>query len=210
MRKSRRGGFRAWAGRPGREFKVEDCLRLNVSLLQRQGVLSGNWTGKWVWRDRTSCEIIATVNLHSTEVSMNLSFTSALGEFVRQSINLKKVPNTFGGERHFLACPKCSTRRRFLYLRRGLFLCRKCHDLPYRCQSEAPIDRLWRAQLRLESLLLDGYTRPKGMHKATYAKLRSQITQFEIRRDLLMFSAIEAESKDNSAMNIDAATDLSD
>lgn len=210
MRKSRRGGFRAWAGRPGREFKVEDCLRLNVTMLQKQGALSGSWNGKWVWRDRTSCEIIAIVNLHSTEMLMNLSFISAQGELVRQSIDLKKIPNTFGGERRFLACPKCSTRRRFLYLRKGLFLCRKCHDLPYRCQSEALIDRLWRAQLKLESLLLDGSARPKGMHMTTYTKLRSQITEFEIRRDLLMFSALEAEGKDRTGIDIDAETDSSD
>ncbi len=52
-------------------------------------------------------------------------------------------------------------------------------------------------------------SRSKGMHMATYTKLRSQITEFEIRRDLLMFSAIEAEGKDRSEINIDATTDSS-
>ncbi len=44
-----RGGHRVGAGRPGREVKVEDCLRLSVAVLKRQGVLGNFWTGQWTW-----------------------------------------------------------------------------------------------------------------------------------------------------------------
>ncbi len=202
MKKKGQGGFRAWAGRPGREIKVEDCLRLGISALTQQGVFSRPWNGSWVWRENSTSSIRSMVNIQSSETVLNLSFTSFLGAHVKQSILLAKIPNTFGGYRLFFSCPVCAERRRFIYLRSGLFLCRKCQDLRYQSQSEDLMTRLWRAQTKIESNLVAGNKKPKGMHLLTFERLRSKIVELEMQRDQVMFAAIQSEFEDWSRQEI--------
>lgn len=186
-----RGGFRVGAGRPGRSRKTGDCLQLNVSLLLSHGVFSRPlWLGQWVWRDANTTNRISVVDMMATAQAIDLSFTS-YGKPVQQTIPLVRVSNTYGGHRIFFSCPKCSSRRRILYLLGGLFLCRSCQNLPYRSQSEDLIGRLWRAQLKIEHKLGDRYKKPKGMHQATFERLRSKIYTLEWQREDLIEEAVQ-------------------
>jgi hypothetical protein len=185
-----RGGFRVGAGRPGRSRKTYDCLQLNTSSLLSNGVFSRPWwSGQWVWRDANTKKPISVVDMMATAQEIDLSFTS-YGKPVRQTIPLVRVSNTYGGCRIFFSCPRCSSRRRILYFLHGLFLCRGCQDLPYRSQSEDLIGRLWRAQLKIEQKLGDRYKKPKGMHQATFQRLRSKIYTLEWQREDLVEEAV--------------------
>ena len=61
---------------------------------------------------------------------------------VIQRAQLKWTPCHFGGTRPWLRCPRCSERRRALYLLEGRLECRECLDLRY-TSSQVRGDR-WR------------------------------------------------------------------
>lgn len=187
-----RGGFRVGAGRPGREVKLEDCLRLSVSGLKSHGVLGSTWVGQWAWPASRPGKAQSVVKMASTAHSVHLSFDSH-GRSVRQALMLAQVPNNFGGYRTYLTCPRCSSRRREVYFLDGLFLCRVCHELPYSSQSEGVIDRAWRAERKLEHKLGSRYRRPKGMHQATFRRLRDKLTALEFQRESLIDAMFHAE-----------------
>jgi hypothetical protein len=52
----------------------------------------------------------------------------------RERFKLVVVPQHFGGVRWYYVCP-CGRRCGILYLRRGRFRCRTCHDLAYPSQN---------------------------------------------------------------------------
>lgn len=187
-----RGGFRAGAGRPGREVKLEDCLRLSVSGLKRQGVLGTPWVGRWAWPAPRPGKAQSVVEMRTTAHSVHLSFDSH-GRSVRQALILAQVPNNFGGYRTYLTCPRCSSRRREVYFLDGLFLCRVCHELPYTSQSENGIDRFWRAERKLEFKLGSRYKRPKGMHEATFRHLQDKLFALENQRESIILAMVNAE-----------------
>ncbi len=187
-----RGGYRAGAGRPGREVKLEDCLRLSVSGMKRQGVLGTPWVGRWAWPAPRPGKAQSVVEIRTTAHSVHLSVDSH-GRSVRQALMLAQVPNNFGGYRTYLTCPRCSSRRREVYFLDGLFLCRVCHELPYTSQSEDGIDRSWRAERKLELKLGSRYQRPKGMHQATFRRLRDKLFSLEFQREELIDAMFHAE-----------------
>ena len=187
-----RGGFRAGAGRPGREVKLEDCLRLSVSGLKDHGVLGSPWAGQWAWPASRPGKVQSVVKMVTTAHSVHLSFDSH-GRSVRQTLLLAQVPNNFGGYRTYLTCPCCRTRRREVYFLDGLFLCRVCHELPYSSQSEGVIDRACRAERKLELKLGSRYRRPKGMHLATFKHLRDKLFALEFQRESIILAMVNAE-----------------
>lgn len=113
-----RGGHRIGAGRPGRDVKVEDCLRLSVSCLKKHGVLGTSWTGQWAWPSSQPDKAQSMIQMTITTDAVLLSFTSH-GRSVRQVLVLGHVPNTYGGVRTYLTCPKCRSRRREVYFLDG-------------------------------------------------------------------------------------------
>ncbi len=84
-----------------------------------------------------------------------------------------------GGERPWFVCPGsgCSRRTAILYLGgEERFLCRSCLDLSYPSQREGRLGRARRRALKARARLGPGdpATRPKGMHRATFARLRRE------------------------------------
>lgn len=189
-----RGGHRPGAGRPGREVKLEDCLRLSVSGLKRSGVLGTPWVGQWAWPPSRPGKAQSVVEMRTTEHSVHLSYESH-GRSVQQALMLAQVPNNFGGCRTYFTCPRCSSRRREVYFLDGLFLCRVCHELPYTSQSEDSIDRSWRAERKLEIKLDSRYKRPKGMHQATFRRLQEKLFELECQRESLIVAMINYEEQ---------------
>ncbi len=184
------GGYRIGAGRSGRAFKTEDCQRLSVSCLQRTGVLAKAWVGQWAWQDPMHGKTQSIIKMRTTSDAVYLSFASH-GRSVLQVLMLSQVSNTFGGHRIYLTCPRCSSRRREVYLLDGLFLCRVCHALPYQSQSEGRIDRAWRAERKVELKLSPFRKKPKGMHQTTFNRLRNQIYDLELQRDDLLYAVFQ-------------------
>lgn len=178
-----RGGLRSGAGRPGREVKIEDCLRLSVRGLQHSGVLTKPWTGQWAWKALNSGNAQSIIGMRTSADAVYLFYVSH-GRSVEQVLMLSQVPNTFGGYRSFFTCPRCRSRRREVYFLDGLFLCRVCHALPYQSQSEGLIDRTWRAEQKIELKLDPLGRKPKGMHQTTFRKLKAKLYELECHREL--------------------------
>ena len=103
-------------------------------------------------------------------------------EQIVQGIHVTWMPCRFGGRRPWFVCPVTSCGRKCakLYLGRGFFACRKCHRLAYTSQTE-PVGRRGLHKARKIRASLGGGAnvferfpdRPKGMHLATYQRLRT-------------------------------------
>jgi len=65
------------------------------------------------------------------------------GKSVCDEIEVEWTDCNFGGRRAWWTCPRCSKRRRTLYLPPGRmgFACRVCHKLVFRSQQLGPIAR---------------------------------------------------------------------
>jgi hypothetical protein len=176
-----RGGHRYGAGRPGRHPKAEHCLRLDVREFMRRGLLTpGAFT--WSWHNSGTGERTGSVGVSIERHLMKLSF-SVNGADAGHTIVLARTQCTFGGERTWFRCGRCSRRCAVLYLRSSTFRCRKCGGVVYASQSEDLIGRAWRRQRRLEQRLGDYWSRPKGMHQRTHEWLLERILRCEEVRD---------------------------
>ncbi len=183
------GGLRVGAGRPAQHVTVEDCRSIDIRQWKRDGLLDCAWSGAWWWRDPTTNRVTSVIGLRTDVDSVFVSY--AVNRVpVAETIGLARTPCHFGGSRPWFQCPGCRKRVARLFLRTMHFRCPVCHDLRYSSQREDAIGRGWRAQTKLECLLLDSSRRPKGMHHATHARIADKIMDLEVRRDELLFAGI--------------------
>ena len=112
-----------------------------------------------------------------------------------QALELSRKRNGFGGSQPFFLCPVCGERRRYLYLSRTLFLCRKCSRLNYRSQQETRSDCMYYYQkgmgfagkhLEPPSFRIDGFgvcrwipARPRYMHQFTYRRYLIRFLRYQ-------------------------------
>jgi hypothetical protein len=108
-----------------------------------------------------------------------------------------RAPMPFGGARVFWVCPKCGCRALLLYVRRSALMCRRCARLKHWSQSISSCQRRVRRICRLrdrlgapagQGLLAPLPLRPRGMHKATYARLCGEIEARERRHRMSTMS----------------------
>lgn len=96
-------------------------------------------------------------------------------EYLQGVARLKWTPCNFGGERPWFICPgeECDQRAAILYREgEGSFLCRVCLNLTYSSQRKDRLSRARRRALKIRMRLgTDLATRPKGMHRTTFARL---------------------------------------
>ncbi len=184
-----KGGRREGAGRPGWHAKSEECVRLDVRRLVKQAVFEIPRRGTWQWWDSDRGIAVASVAFRSMATSLFLEYCLA-GRQVFQELTVVNSKCHFGGHRFWFECPFCSSRVALLYLRIPGFGCRRCSQVAYSSQSEDHIDRLGRRQYRIESRLRPNLTRPKGMHKTTYDRLKRVSLALLLARE----DAIAAES----------------
>ena len=124
---------------------VEDSKTIDIDWLRRQktqqGILSwsrgGKSTGrinyKWYGDKGFVLYYLVTKNEGKTLK-------------VEERVNIDKTPLHFGGERHWMTCPRCGRRVTKLHLPPGeiYFGCRKCYDLTYQsCQDSHKFDSLY-------------------------------------------------------------------
>ncbi len=185
-----RGGMRIGAGRPGRDVKVEDCRRLDVRRLQKDGLLAKAWSGEWRWRDALTDDINSSMHIHTCSTHARLAY-ACNGVTIHESIRLHWVHGAFGGGRAYFRCPGCSRCAAILLLRHSRFRCRRCHDLRYQSQSEDGFGRSWLAQHKLERKLDANWRRPKGMHATTWDRLFARIVELEMERDDMLCTALK-------------------
>ena len=172
-------------------------LSLDATALRKMGAFtptalaSHEWTD---WRGEPSGSI--QTYTHADLRALTLIYrtrsrgeTGETWEERRERVWLEATPCPFGGERLWLTCPRCGTRRRVLYCVDGWFRCRDCHDLAYSSTREDAHDRSLRRtrelQGRLGSSTADVFAipeKPEGMHWETYSRIASQIHQENMLR----------------------------
>lgn len=63
--------------------------------------------------------------------SLSVTFADRAGVMQLASIAIEAMPHPLYGQRWFLRCPRCGSRRVKLYITRTGPACRRCHHLTY-------------------------------------------------------------------------------
>ncbi len=172
-----KGGIRIGSGRPGWKPKAEDLYSLDIRKLKHDGLLIDATSVSLRWSRGGNVIGAATATYHASDC-LTLSNASWV-----QRIDITSTECNYGGVRLWFVCPGCGARKAVLYLRNQEFRCRVCQSVAYTSQSEDYFGRLWRKQQKLQSKLIGGWSRPKGMHKRTHQKMFDSIVDCETRRD---------------------------
>ena len=143
------GGAGNWPGF-GAKTPVERCRSLDTGRWVRARVIAPVTTtfGTWTWRDRFTGETRSSLEYeaHATADGsgwVRLTYrVGTEGPAHNYRVGLLTTRPHFGGLRWWFRCPlivngqPCGRRVKMLYLARGLFGCRECHDLTYlSCQG---------------------------------------------------------------------------
>lgn len=184
------------SGRPwglGRDT-VESCRSIDVNRLRREGCLCSGWRGGWQWaRDS---EKVASINLRAEEDRLLLSYRVRIAggewEEVEETVRIVRVPCRFGGTRPYFICPgvvngiPCGRRVVKLHGPGRYFLCRHCYRLAHASQSEGAWDRALRRANKIRvrlggepGMAASFPSRPKGMWRRTYERLREEAYEAE-------------------------------
>ncbi len=179
-------GSGSWRGRNARAT-VESYHSLNINLWNRQGCLQPGHLSTWAWSRAGT--LTATLSARTEPDAIELSYGLWPREPLAASVVHERVRVTwtachYGGRRPWFACA-CGRRAAKLYVVRGSFRCRLCHDLVYRSQRERLTFRLLRKAQRIRHRLrwqtgeVDFHAKPKRMHGPTYARLCKHLDDAE-------------------------------
>jgi hypothetical protein len=180
-----KGGMRYGAGRPGWHVKGEHCHSIDVRRWAREGILHAGRSGEWAWIDAETGRQTGSIGycVGSDAVVLIYSMNDTQ---MRQHVPVLTTACTYGGRRYWFGCPGCGKRLAVLFLRETGFGCRTCASVAYSCQSETELDRARRQLQRIEQQLGPVFSRPKGMHQATQARLLLKYIALDrIRDDML-------------------------
>ena len=177
------GGMNSGRRDQGGKKITEDCRSLDVSKLQRDGLLNNGKSFDWNWT--CNGEKMASIQLKVGEnrVTLDYKHQSNGNEWKSQNypVMLEWTHCNYGGLRAWFKCPANGCGRRVAKLHigsAGIFACSHCYQLAYACQRENADDRATRQagkirdRLGWEPGILNGHgDKPKGMHWQTYQKL---------------------------------------
>lgn len=147
--------------RPSKKTVVENCRRLDVNQLMREGALRAGThsSGAWNWSDARTGEQKSSIGyefwtLDGTAPWLRLFYTfTETQDRLDYRVGLTTTRLRFGGVRWWFICPlvvngrPCGRRVAKLYLppHGRYFGCRHCHDLTYTsCQESHKFDGLCR------------------------------------------------------------------
>jgi len=167
---------------------TEHQFQIDLRWLKQKKYLQPGESGEINWQD--SSPVYFTI----MQTKITLEYNSWLFGFDRggvrlnQTIQLDFTSCHFGGNRTWFLCPDCGKRCLVLYGLNRIFLCRKCQDLAYSCQSEDKYNRTFR---KIEKLLnslgitlknnADYYSlhKPKGMWQVTFDRKVEECKRYE-------------------------------
>lgn len=111
-------------------------------------------------------------------------------ELQTPSIKIATFPCNYGGFRYFGYCPVCQKRVRTLYLHKTLFACRHCFKMGYWSQNYTLSYRLLIKRRKVGAKINnDEWTKPEGMRKKTFKRLRRQYRDLDEMTEIAdMFS----------------------
>ena len=165
---------------------TEQVRRLDIRYLRQQGWLQPGAAGRLEWHCGGSASGSIGFQVESEYLLLNYRYRESGQEWrdTEEFVRFDRTPCNYGGERLWFRCPHCALRVALLYSVRARFLCRHCCALPYGSQSEGPRDRWMRIARKIrrrlgasENLFDTVWSKPKGMHWATFERLRGQEQQ---------------------------------
>jgi len=157
---------------------VESKKDLCVFSLKRLGMLTSGYSGVLRWTDSRTGEDLGCIHLRTSAGRIDLKYKAqAYGqdwEEIEETVFLTQTSPNYGGNRVWLLCPQCNSRRAKLYGSK-YFRCRGCLDLCYKSQLEGESTRLMSAMYKIRHQM-DNYNglddwfpeKPKGMRWRTY------------------------------------------
>lgn len=172
---------------------IQDYPALDLTGLIKKGFLKNGGRGESSCKARE--RVLWSFGWHCMDSIIKVRYTQSSGDFKRNfehDISLVRQSAHYGGERLYLACPKCQSKRKQIYFVDGVAACRSCHVLHYKSQSESSKERKYRKLDRLLGKVdsfgsrFDGHWKAKGQHWKTFYKLHNQIhtTQKSILKDM--------------------------
>lgn len=179
------GGF--GSGRKSGKNTTEDRRKVDVRHLARGGYLKAGMAYRWQWTRHG--ENVASINLtvEADRVWFTYRQRGHSGDWrdMRYAVGLERTACHLGGARVWWRCPVAGCGRRVAVMYDGgVFACRHCHDLAYRCQREADDYRAIRKAdtLRKKLKWVPGIAhgegpKPKGMHWRTFERLYAEYTE---------------------------------
>jgi hypothetical protein len=176
-------------GRPRHRNICESCQSIDVRQLHREGRLLKyqSFSVSWKFGDEAFGSI--GVRTESNVVILRFQYTRlecSESELIEQSIPIEWTACALGGQRPWFLCNaltggiQCGRRAAKIYLSGSpVFACRHCYDLGYASQSSSAFHRdiakAMKIRIRLGGSpnLFDPFPpKPKGLHRATYERLR--------------------------------------
>lgn len=166
---------------------LEETKRIDIRYMRKQGFLAQGMSGSLRWHvgDKPSGDIRFTTTQDYLQI--NYRYREHGGEWhpIEQRINFDRTPCNYGGERMWFLCPRCNHRVGVLSGHGALFLCRKCHQLPYASENEGRNNKLFSRKHKLGKRIFEhyecgqGYGKKKGMHWKTFERLQGRYEQNE-------------------------------
>jgi hypothetical protein len=176
-------------GRRRHRNTCESCLSIDVRQLHREGRLLAyqSFLLSWQFDNRQ----LGDISVRTEHDLLILRFEIRTAEnpelkLVEQRVPIIWTPCALGGQRPWFRCIAesagscCGRRVAKIYLGgSSVFACRRCYGLAYRSQSNSAFHRYiakaMQIRMRLggSPSLLDPFPpKPKGLHRATYERLR--------------------------------------
>lgn len=152
------------SGRRATTYDTEDCLRLSLADLRREGALKRNlWARrKKGWVDLRSRREVGAVSIVADVDCGQITIKgSGLGQPINQKLKLVAQPMPYGGERFYALCPLSGRRCSVLILPpgRAFFASVRGWGVPHASTRECEISRAYRTMRKIEAQKLSKYAR---------------------------------------------------
>lgn len=180
------GGYRLGAGRPGWHRKTSAMYRVDVRHLAHDGLLRAVRAFGWEWKDDDG-KPVASIRIQVELGGVRFQYHQGEHE-VDDLARVVTTACTYGGVRHWFSCPCCGRRCAILYMGKRV-ACRKCYRLQYPSQSDDVTGNLWRKKRKIAARIGSDGTdwawtqKPKGMHQATFQRIRGELSDLDVQLD---------------------------
>lgn len=186
----RKGGSRAGAGRPGRHRRTDTMRSVDVRRLARERLLYGGSSFRWEWLCGDG-NVQASVWMEVEDGVACFAYRLRDGREVTERAKLIRTVCNYGGSREWFSCPRCGKRCAILYLGERV-ACRICCRLKYASQSDDALEAVWRKKRKLAAQIGSNgedwrwKDKPRGMHQATFQKIRSELSLIDRKLEFLV------------------------
>ena len=186
-----------WGSTPTRK-DTDPLLKLDIRTLHKMGALQPTALTTHEWKRGPDPAGSMQTYMRASGDALTLIYSRRVNdetwENVKEPVWLDATPCTYGGERPWFRCPRCSKRCAVLFGLSGYFRCRTCHDLAYSSTREDAYERALRRTRTFQGKLGgtsddDAFTippKPGGMTWSRYDQLRSQLRDAMMRQSDLL------------------------